>query len=80
MGLKDLYGCFLLKARFCACTHSLTYIYTLSEMPDMQPHHVVHCSVTVLSLEGEVEIRHTTDSWVFMMAEKPQTFRISEIP
>ena len=66
---------------YVLCMHTFSDIYMhFSEMPAMQPHHVLPCSVTVTALEGEVEIRHTTDSWGFKMAEKPQTVRISEIP
>lgn len=72
MSHKDLYSLYLLKAMFCMYTHFLTYIHTLSEIPDMQPCHVTirqfqHSPAS--ALEADVEIRHTSDSGVFMMAK-----------
>ena len=54
---------------FCAYTHSLTYTHSLSDIPDTQLWDVLHCSVIFPVLEAEVEIRHTNDSGVSMMAK-----------
>lgn len=68
MAHKDIHSC-LSKAMFCTYTYSLTYIYTRSEIPDMQLCQVLHCPIAVPALEAGAEIRHTTDSEVFMMAK-----------